>query len=102
MTPTETAPETKSELTTTTEQRPARLDPFDLIDAMQDDMARFWNQPWSFGWPLRRLATAIRSPRTDVYTQDGKLVVKADLPGLKKEDIAVSLDQGDLVIQAEG
>jgi HSP20 family protein len=40
-------------------------------------------------------------PSTDVYEKDGNLVVKAELPGMKKEDIEVTLDQGDLVIRGE-
>ncbi len=40
-------------------------------------------------------------PRLDVYEQDGYLVVKADVPGAKKEDVRVELDDGDLVIQGE-
>ena len=41
------------------------------------------------------------APRLDVYEQDGYLVVKADVPGVEKEDVRVELDGGDLVIQGE-
>jgi HSP20 family protein len=37
----------------------------------------------------------------DAYEQDGYLVVKAEVPGVKKEDLQVELDDGDLVIQGE-
>jgi HSP20 family protein len=48
-----------------------------------------------------RASRAAFTPKTDVYEQDGTLVIKADLPGLKKNDVEVTVDQGDLVISGE-
>ncbi len=39
------------------------------------------------------------APRMDVYEKDNTLIVKADLPGLKNEDVQVELDDGGLVIR---
>ena len=36
-----------------------------------------------------------------MFEKEGTLVVRADLPGMKKEDVRVSLDEGDLVIEGE-
>jgi HSP20 family protein len=47
------------------------------------------------------LAPSEWTPSVDVYERDNTLVVKAEVPGLKKEDIEVALDQGDLVIRGE-
>lgn len=92
-------------------QRPHRFDPFDpfeLFDELQQDMARLWSQtfpllPRPLGRPLRRMAPAPSAwlPRMDVYEKDGKMVVTAELPGMKKEDIDITLEQGDLVIRGE-
>jgi HSP20 family protein len=41
------------------------------------------------------------TPTLDVYGQPGELVVKADLPGMKKEDIRICLEAGALVLQGE-
>ena len=85
-----------------------RPDPFEMFETFQDEMARLWGQTWPFGsWPLPRKAaqtttgTALWAPRVDVFEKDGDLVVKAELPGAKKEDIEVTLDQGDLVIRGQ-
>lgn len=87
-----------------------RRDPFETF---QEEMARLWSQPWPFtSWPMmswpsfRRPVqlpegTAMWTPRVDVFEKNGDLVVKAELPGAKKEDIEVTLDQGDLVIRGE-
>jgi HSP20 family protein len=37
----------------------------------------------------------------DVYEKDGNLIVKAEVPGMKKEDIKVEMDDGDLVLSGE-
>jgi uncharacterized membrane protein YeaQ/YmgE (transglycosylase-associated protein family) len=52
--------------------------------------------------PARLLAQVpLGTPRLDVYEQDGYLVVEAEVPGVKKEDLQVELDNGDIVIQDE-
>jgi len=39
-------------------------------------------------------------PRVDIEEQDNKFLVKADLPGIKKEDLHVDLHNGLLTIRA--
>jgi HSP20 family protein len=91
------------------EQRPLRrLDPLDMLEEIRDEMAQFWGHGFPLAaWPsLRALrrpgqVTTAWAPTTDVYEQNGAIVVKAELPGIKKEDIEVTLDGGDLVIRGE-
>ena len=85
-----------------------RPDPFEMFEAFQDEMARLWSQTSPFGaWPLARrtalttTGTTLWTPRVDVFEKNGDFVVKAELPGAKKEDIEVTLDQGDLVIRGQ-
>jgi len=40
-------------------------------------------------------------PRLDVVERDNEFVVKAEMPGMKKDDIEVSLENGVLTITAE-
>lgn len=83
------------------ESKVARRENTDLFGLMQEEMNRLWGA-WPFGGPLRRRAGASAlMPRTDVYEKDGKLVVKAELPGLTKDDVDVTIDDGELVIEAE-
>lgn len=41
------------------------------------------------------------APAVDVYETDNELVVKAELPGVKKEDIEVSIKENSLCIRGE-
>jgi HSP20 family protein len=91
------------------DQRMQRWDPFAMFDDMQREMMQLWNQTWPFTsmprfQPTRRswqMPTQQWMPTVDVYEQDNSLVVKAELPGVKKEDIDVELEQGDLVIRGQ-
>ncbi len=40
-------------------------------------------------------------PAVDVFEDKDNLLVKAELPGLKKEDIQISLDNGNLTLSGE-
>ena len=53
-----------------------------------------------FRWPSNARPRVAALP-VDVLEQDGKLVVKASLPGFDKDDIDVRLDDGVLSIRAE-
>ncbi|HWO93177.1 MAG TPA: Hsp20/alpha crystallin family protein [Dehalococcoidia bacterium] len=54
-------------------------------------------------WPFISdfLAQEPWEPAVDMIEKDGKLIVKADLPGVKREDIDVTVERGALRIRAE-
>ena len=37
----------------------------------------------------------------DIFEKDGALTVKAELPGVKKEDVAITLEGSDLIVRGE-
>jgi HSP20 family protein len=85
-----------------------RWDPIEMFDALQEEMDRFWHRPqpfWSGALPTlfgRTSGSGVAwAPRTDIYEKDNALIVKAELPGLKKEEVQVELDDGALVIRGE-
>lgn len=88
-----------SVLTPVAPKAETRMDrpPLSLLDELRQDLESFWDRPlWR---TLRR--TAGWMPSLDVFEKEGEMIVKADLPGVKKEDVQVSLDNGDLVIRGE-
>jgi HSP20 family protein len=87
------------------EERITRRQPRDLFAEMQEEMARLWEDgwPWPLARPFRRHLPkeAMWAPRADIFEKNGAFVVKAELPGVNKEDVEVALDDGQLVIKGE-
>lgn len=96
-----------SAVETRREQAPRRREPGSLLDEMQTDLARFFELGplgmFPFGRSLRRVPqmAAAGMPRVDVFEREGELVVKAEIPGVKKEDIDLEITDDDLVLRAE-
>ena len=86
----------------------ARSSPFGMMRRMMEDMDRLFED---FGFGARSggiLAPLAEgdfvhafTPAVEVVERDGKLLVRADLPGLKKEDVRVNVDDDGLVIEGE-
>jgi HSP20 family protein len=52
--------------------------------------------------PLWKSATnALWAPDVDVYHKDDQLVIKADLPGLRKDEVSVDVTDDAVTIQGE-
>jgi HSP20 family protein len=56
---------------------------------------------WGGGWPGLRESEGAYWPAVDISERDGKLIVRADLPGMNKDDVKVELSDGNLVIEGE-
>jgi HSP20 family protein len=84
-------------------QRPdvANWAPVGRLLGLQEELNRM------FAGPLSELAARgsellnVWSPALDVYEDTNNVYVKAELPGLKKEDIEVSLEDGVLNLSGE-
>jgi HSP20 family protein len=93
--------------------------PFGMMRRMMDDMDRlfenfgFGRSPalstWSMfddfdnlsRFPATRQAATLWSPPIEVFERGNDLVVRADLPGLSKDDVKVDIDNGVLAISGE-
>ncbi len=67
-------------------------------------MRRFSEEmDWSFGHLFSQGSTnsAAWMPAVEMYERDGQLQVRAELPGLKPEDVKVEVTDGALIIQGE-
>jgi HSP20 family protein len=83
--------------------RSRNLDPFSVLSDMEMAMDRMFGRRWQFLRPLRRLTESSSgwAPQADMFEEGDSLVVKAELPGVAREDVEVMLDRGDLVIKGE-
>jgi HSP20 family protein len=55
----------------------------------------------SFFWGDRSPADAVWRPRTDVVEESNAYVVTIDLPGLKKDDVSITVEENVLKIAGE-
>ncbi len=82
-------------------------DAFGLLRQLTSELERAFDDPlWPrYGLPaFRNLAVPLAtgwSPRVDVFEKDNRLVMKVDLPGVKKEDVTVEVADGRLALSGE-
>jgi HSP20 family protein len=86
-------------------QRPetARWAPFQQLSTLRDEIDRLFEAPFSltgFGEGLQPFMSGW-SPTLDFYEDKDSLYVKAEVPGMKKEDIEISLHDGVLTLSGE-
>ena len=79
-----------------------RTEPFGILRNFEGDINRWFGEDW-FGddWLTLRDAEGIWTPAVDIEEKDGKYILKAELPGMKKEDIHVELKDGYLTLRGE-
>jgi HSP20 family protein len=80
-------------------------EPFGVLRQMTSELDRMFDEPWSlFRWPAADLASPdvpFWAPKVDVLTKDGTLLTRVDLPGMKKEDVHVEVQDGFLTLSGE-
>ena len=87
--------------------------PFSFMRRFSEDMDRLFEDfGLGRGWlssslgelspsGLRELGRAAWSPQVEVFRRNDHLVVRCDLPGLRKEDVHVDVQDGQLILQGE-
>ena len=112
-------PGRRSNLTRRTPYFGTTSSPFNLMRRMADDIERLFSDvdfarvgfgmqspqrvsgafdPWRYE---SRLAEATWAPQIETFRRDGNLVVRADLPGLTKDNVTIETDDDMLIITGE-
>ena len=73
------------------------VDPFEHLNRLRSEVTRLFESP--FGNLTQGFNTW--SPAIDLFEDKDNVIVKAELPGMKKEEIDVSLHEGTLTISGE-
>jgi HSP20 family protein len=85
-------------------------DPFELMDRMSEEMERLFGRLMPFGsyprvaGPGRAIGGSRRDiwvPRVEAFQQGDTCTIRAELPGLRKEDVDVELTDEAVVIRGE-
>ncbi|MBI4690639.1 MAG: Hsp20/alpha crystallin family protein [Nitrospirae bacterium] len=78
------------------------ISPFDDMEKMFDE---FFRRPFPLigpsWWPRFGIEREDISPTVDIFEEDNDVVVKAELPGMKKEDIDVNITDNTITISGE-
>src|SRR5918996_4386931 len=79
----------------------SELSPWGDVDRMFEDflgrrLRPFWPEPWR-----PTAAMKITTPAVDLYEEKDDIVVKAELPGMEKDNIEVNLTDNRLTIKGE-
>lgn len=80
------------------------MEPATALRRMFGDVDRlFGNRFWS--WPLATARTGLGEfpwmPELEMKEKDGYLTARLDLPGMKKEEVTITLAEGALTIEGE-
>ena len=87
--------------------------PFQFMRRMTDEMDRVFDRVFGDFGSSRSMAPAsaygetyaphqgLWSPRIEAFQQDSRFVVRAELPGLKKEDVTVNVTDQALVLEGQ-
>jgi HSP20 family protein len=76
------------------------LSPFEEMDRMFEDLfPRRWMQPFRWEMPHWPELAELKMPKVDVIDRDTEIVVKAELPGVEKDNIDVSVSDNSVTIK---
>jgi HSP20 family protein len=80
------------------------LSPFEEMDRMFDGFFRRGvMRPWRFEWPTfpEMALPEMKIPKVDVVDRETEVLVKAEIPGVDKKDIDISVGEDTVTIKGE-
>jgi HSP20 family protein len=79
------------------------LTPFEEMDRLFDAFSRrSWLRPWRFDWPAlpeTLMPFNGRLPKVDVIDDETEIVVRAEVPGVEKKDLDISVGEDSVTIK---
>ncbi|MBI3288867.1 MAG: Hsp20/alpha crystallin family protein [Elusimicrobia bacterium] len=71
-----------------------KAQPFELMRDTVESMEHFFDKPWAL------MSGLSRTPEVDVDEKPSEIVVKANLPGLGRDDIKIEVTENTLTLRA--
>src|SRR5262245_57041906 len=68
--------------------------PFSMMRRFATEMDRMFE-----GWGVQ--GGEHFSPQIDIFERDGKLVIRADMPGLSKDDVKIDITEDAIILEGE-
>src|ERR671939_2151841 len=79
----------------------ARWTPMGHLASFQDEMNRMFNQFFRSGGEEAEGGLRTWAPPVDIYETDDAVVLKAELPGVSKDEVTVEIHQNTLTLRGE-
>lgn len=76
-------------------------EPWNAIREMQGNLARLLGETGQFADDGSTVTTSRWVPAVDIKEEDNRFVITADVPGVKADDIDVTMENGMLTIKGE-
>jgi HSP20 family protein len=73
--------------------------PFSLPVQLVQEVDRLFDELIHRPWGSTRPSTNPWNPEVDLYETEAAFVLEVDLPGIREEDVEVTVDKGDLVLR---
>jgi HSP20 family protein len=79
-----------------------RWDPFRDMISLRERMDKLFEESLArFRAPEEEVVPTFWSPAVDIYETDENIIVKAELPGIEKEDVAIEVKDNNLILRGE-
>ena len=78
-----------------------KWDPFRELEEVSNRLNRVFGRPLARLEPNEMMTMADWTPSADISETDTAYLIKAEIPGVNKEDVKVSIENGMLTIQGE-
>ena len=78
-----------------------KYDPFREMRSLQDEVNRLFTSSFSRGGGESDLMRGAWSPQVDIFENQNEIVLEAELPGMKPEDVDISIENNVLTIHGE-
>lgn len=78
-----------------------KYDPFRELRSLQDEVNRLFSSSFSRRDGDNELMRGAWSPQVDIFENKNEIVLEAELPGMKPEDVNISIENNVLTIHGE-
>jgi HSP20 family protein len=78
-----------------------KYDPFRELRSLQDEMTRLFTGVAPSGYGRDEMMHGAWSPSVDIFEDKDKLILEAELPGMKQEDFDISVENNVLTLHGE-
>jgi HSP20 family protein len=79
----------------------SKYDPFRELKTLQDEMNRLFMTSLPRGFGEEDMASGGWSPSVDIFESEKEIVLEAELPGMKREEFDVSIENNVITLKGE-